>query len=67
MGTDGGLRLGEDGVGVGLIGGREVGLIGKGVDRRRSGSGFGSVTLRPAEVALTMSFRPELRDGDESD
>ena len=54
MGGDGGLRLGEDGVGVGLIGGREVGLIGRGVDRRRHGSGLGSVTL-------TMSFRPKLR------
>ena len=33
MGGDGGLQLGEDSVGVGLIGRREVGLIGKGVDR----------------------------------
>ena len=34
MGGDGGLRFGEDGVGVGLISRREVGLIGRGVDRR---------------------------------
>ena len=61
MGGDGGLRLGEDGVGVGLIGRREVGLIGRGMDRRRSGSRLGSVTLRPAEATLTMSFRSELR------
>ena len=57
MGGDGGLWLGEDGVGMGLIG--------RGVDRRRCGSG--PVTLRPAEATLTMSFRPELRDGDESE
>ena len=68
MGGDGGLRLGEDDVGVGLIGGKEVGLISRGVDRRRRGSGLGSVTLRPAkatlrpaEATLTMSFRSELR------
>ena len=60
MGGDSGLRLREDGVGVGLIGGREVGLIGEGVDR---GLGrLGPMTLRPVEAMLMMSFRPELRD-----
>ena len=52
MGSDGGLRLWEDGVGVGLIGG--------GVDR---GLGqLGLVTLRPAEATLMMSFKSELRE-----
>ena len=34
MGDDDDLRLREDGVGVGLIGGREVDLISGGVDRQ---------------------------------
>ena len=52
MGGSGGLRLGEDSVGVGLIGRREVdGGVGR---RRRSASWgldrLGSMTLRPAET-----------------
>ena len=39
MGSNGGLRLGEDSVGVGLIGEREVG---EGVDRRRGSAAWAS-------------------------
>ena len=54
MGGSGGLQLGEDRVGVGLIGGREVG---RGVGRRRGlaawGLGrLGPVTLRSAEACV---------------
>ena len=52
MGSSGGLRLGEDSVGVGLIDGREVG---GGVGRRRGSAAWGlgwlgPVTLRPVEA-----------------
>ena len=52
MGCNGGLRLGEDSVGVGLIGGRE---LGRGGGRRRGlaarGLGrLGPVMLRSAEA-----------------
>ena len=59
MGGDGGLRLGEDGVGVGLIGGGmgwRRGLVARGL------GWLGLVTLRSVEATLTMSFRPELRE-----
>ena len=54
MGGSGGLRLGEDSVGVGLIGGRGVG---GGVGRRRGSVAWGLgqlglVTLRSAEACV---------------
>ena len=54
MGGSGGLRLGEDSVGVGLISGREVG---GGVGRRRGSAAWGlgrlgPVTLRTVEVCV---------------
>ena len=39
----------------------------RGSDQQRRGSGLRSVTLRSVEATLTMSFRPELRDEDESE
>ena len=52
MGGSGGLQLREDSVGMGLIGGREVG---GGVGRRHGSVAWGlgrlgPVTLRPAEA-----------------
>ena len=54
MGGSGGLRLGEDSVGVGLIGGREVG---RGMGWRRGSAAWGlgqlgSVTLRLMEACV---------------
>ena len=47
MGGNGGLQLGEDSVGLGLIGGRKVG---GGVGRRCGLSAWGLGRLGPAEV-----------------
>ena len=54
MGGNGGLRLGEDSVGVGLIGEREVGRgVGWRCGLAAQGLGWlGPVTLRPVEVCV---------------
>ena len=57
MGGNGGLWLGEDSVGVGLIDGREVG----GDVDRRLGPWVGGVGRDPSDETKVMSFRDEMR------